>query len=219
MTIRVLIADDQPLLRGALRMYLSAEPDIEVVAEAEDGQEAVRLATELKPDVVVMDIRMPRMDGLTATRRVAAAGIKVMVITTFHLDEYVVEALRGGASGFLLKDATPDEVVRAVRVVAGGEALLSPSVTRRLLERYANRLPPAAPPDSTVLHGLTSREVVVLELVAQGMSNREISQSLHLAPSSVKTHVSHLLAKLNLADRVHLVIFAYEHGLVEPNAI
>ncbi len=213
MTIRVLIADDQPLMRGALRMYLSAEPDIQVVAEAANGQEAVRLAAALKPDLVLMDIRMPGMDGLTATHRVTAAGIKVMVITTFHLDEYVAEALRGGASGFLLKDATPDEVVRAVRLIADGEALLSPSVTRRLLERYAKRLPAPGPPDSAGLHGLTSRELVVLELVAKGMSNREISDSLHLAPSSVKTHVSHLLAKLNLTDRVHLVIFAYEHGL------
>jgi DNA-binding NarL/FixJ family response regulator len=215
MTIRVLIADDQPMLRGALRMYLSAEPDIEVVGEASDGQEAVTLAERLRPDLVAMDIRMPVMDGLSATEKVITTGARVMVITTFHIDEYVVEALRRGASGFVLKDAMPEELVHAVRVIAAGEALLSPSVTRRLLERFAKRLPPESSPGAA-LQGLTARERTVLDLVARGLPNREIGEVLHLAPSSVKTHVSHLLAKLNLADRVHLVIFAYEHGLVEP---
>jgi DNA-binding NarL/FixJ family response regulator len=215
MTIRVLIADDQPLLRGAMRIYLSAEPDIDVVGEASDGLEAVVLAERLRPDLVAMDIRMPVMDGLSATEKVITTGARVMVITTFHIDEYVVEALRRGASGFVLKDATPEELVHAVRVVAAGEALLSPSVTRRLLERFAKRLPPA-PAQGGALQRLTPRERTVLALVATGLPNREIAQELNLAPSSVKTHVSHLLAKLDLADRVHLVIFAYEHGLVEP---
>jgi DNA-binding NarL/FixJ family response regulator len=218
MTIRVLIADDQPLLRGAMRIYLSAEPDIEVVGEASDGQEAVVLAERLRPDLVAMDIRMPVMDGLSATEKVITTGARVMVITTFHIDEYVVEALRRGASGFVLKDATPEELVHAVRVIAAGEALLSPSVTRRLLERFANRLPPD-PAQGAALQGLTPRERTVLALVAKGLPNREIAQELHLAPSSVKTHVSHLLAKLDLADRVHMVIFAYEHGLIEAGFI
>ncbi|MDT4936210.1 MAG: hypothetical protein QOK11_4102 [Pseudonocardiales bacterium] len=218
MTIRVLIADDQPMLRGALRMYLSAEPDIEVIGEASNGQEAVALAERLRPDVIAMDIRMPVMDGLAATEKAITTGARVMVITTFHIDEYVVEALRRGASGFVLKDATPEELVHAVRVIAAGEALLSPSVTRRLLERFAKRLPPDTS-QGAALQGLTTRERTVLDLVAKGLPNREIGKVLHLAPSSVKTHVSHLLAKLSLADRVHLVIFAYEHGLVERGFI
>jgi DNA-binding NarL/FixJ family response regulator len=219
-SITVLIADDQPLMRCALRMSLAAEPDIEVVGEAADGIEAIELAERLRPDVVVMDIRMPRLDGVAATRHLTAPGpgepIKVLVITTFDLDEYVVEALRAGASGLLLKDATSAEVVHAVRVVAAGNALLAPAVTRRLLDKYARRLPPAVARGSAVPSNITKRELAVLMLVAQGMSNLEIAQALHLAESSVKTHVGHLLAKLRLHDRVQLVIFAYETGLVWP---
>ncbi len=223
MTVTVLIADDQPLMRSALRMCLSAEPDIEVVGEAVDGREAVEMAERLRPDVVIMDIRMPNLDGVAATRRLTAphcvAPAKVLVITTFHFDEYVVEALRAGACGFLLKDATPAELVQAVRVVAAGNALLSPTVTKRLLDRYARLLPPTTGRESALLARTTKREVAVLMLVAQGLSNAEIGQALHLAESSVKSHVGHLLAKVGVADRVHLVIFAYENGLVWPGTL
>jgi DNA-binding NarL/FixJ family response regulator len=222
-TISVLIADDQPLMRAALRMYLEAESDFEVVGEAADGEIAVALAEQLRPDVVVMDIRMPHLDGVEATRRLTTSGngesTKVLVITTFDLDDYVVEALRAGASGFLLKDATAEELVHAVRVVADGNALLAPVVTKRLLDRYARRLPPAASPHSARLPSLTNREQQVLALVARGWSNAAIGQELHLAESSVKTHVSHLLGKLGLTDRVQVVVFAYENGLIQPGAI
>jgi DNA-binding NarL/FixJ family response regulator len=166
-----------------------------------------------------MDIRMPYLSGLAATRAVTDLSVKVLIITTFDLDEYVVEALRAGASGFLLKDVMPDELVHAVRVIADGEALLAPAVTRRLLDRYARRLPLPTPPTSLLLERLTSRERNVLELVALGQSNIEIGQTLHIAPSSVKTHVGHLLTKLGLTDRVHLVIFAYENGVIEPHTV
>ena len=223
MTISVLIADDQPLMRAALRMYLEAESDIDVVGEAGDGEKAVALAEQLRPVVVVMDIRMPNLDGVEATRRLTTRGtgeaVKVLVITTFDLDDYVVEALRAGASGFLLKDATADELVHAVRVVAAGDALLAPAVTRRLLDRYAHRLPPPTPPRSQSVENLTNREHQVLALVTRGYSNSAIARELHLAESSVKTHVSHLLHKLGLTDRVQLVVFAYENGLVQPGAI
>jgi DNA-binding NarL/FixJ family response regulator len=222
-TISVLIADDQPLMRAALRMYLEAESDIDVVGEAGDGERAVALAEQLRPDVVVMDIRMPILDGVEATRRLTTRGtgeaVKVLVITTFDLDENVVEALRAGASGFLLKDATADELVHAVRVVAAGDALLAPAVTRRLLDQYAHRLPPPTPPRSQSVKNLTNREHQVLALVTRGYSNSAIARELHLAESSVKTHVSHLLHKLGLTDRVQLVVFAYENGLVQPGAI
>jgi DNA-binding NarL/FixJ family response regulator len=222
-SVTVLIADDQPLMRAALRMYLEAEPDFEVVGEAADGQQAVELAERLRPDVVVMDIRMPKLDGVAATRRlttgVHSEPVKVLVITTFDLDEYVVEALRAGASGFLLKDATAEELVHAVRVIAAGNALLAPSVTKRLLDRYARRLPPSTPPRSAALRNLTNREHQVLALVARGRSNSAIAEELHLAESSIKTHVSHVLTKLGLVDRVQLVVFAYENGLIEPGAI
>jgi DNA-binding NarL/FixJ family response regulator len=222
-TISVLIADDQPLMRAALRMYLEAESDFEVVGEAADGERAVALAEQLRPDVVVMDIRMPHLDGVEATRRLMTSGngesTKVLVITTFDLDDYVVEALRAGASGFLLKDATAEELVHAVRVVADGNALLAPVVTKRLLDRYARRLPPATSPHSELLPSLTNREQQVLALVARGWSNAAIGQELHLAESSVKTHVSHLLGKLGLTDRVQIVVFAYENGLIQPGAI
>ena len=223
MTISVLIADDQPLMRAALRMYLEAESDIDVVGEAGDGERAVALAEQLRPDVVVMDIRMPNLDGVEATRRLTTGGtseaVKVLVITTFDLDDYVVEALRAGASGFLLKDATAEELVHAVRVVAAGDALLAPAVTRRLLDQYAHRLPPPTQPRSQSVKNLTNREHQVLALVTRGYSNSAIARELHLAESSVKTHVSHLLHKLGLTDRVQLVVFAYENGLVQPGAI
>jgi DNA-binding NarL/FixJ family response regulator len=222
-SITVLIADDQPLMRAALRMTLAGEPDIEVVGEAADGVEAVELAERLRPDVAVMDIRMPNLDGVAATRRLTSPGdgkpVKVLAITTFDLDEYVVEALRAGASGFLLKDATPEELVHAVRVIGAGNALLAPTVTKRLLDQYARRLPPATPQSVEMLDKLTNRELAVLNLLARGHSNAEVGQALHLAETTVKTHVAHLLAKLGLADRVHVVVFAYESGLVKPGTI
>ncbi len=213
--ITVIVADDEPLMRSALRMCLCTEPDIEVVGEARDGLEAVAMAERLRPDVVIMDIRMPNLDGVAATRWLTTTGAtttRVLIITTFDLDEYIVEGLRAGACGFLLKDATPTELVHAVRVVAAGEALLSPKVTRRLLDLTARRLPPVRRAAS-VLAELTPREVTVLNLVAAGHSNAEIGRALHLAESSVKSHVGHLLGKLGVADRVHLVIFAYDNGL------
>jgi DNA-binding NarL/FixJ family response regulator len=217
MTISVVIADDQPLMRSALRMCLSSEPDIEVIGEASDGLEAVVISERLRPDAVIMDIRMPTLDGVAATARLTAPAqgqpVRVLIITTFDLDDYVVEALRAGASGFLLKDATPEELVHAVRVVAAGDALLAPKITRRLLDLYAQRLPALRRP-TAVLTQVTKREQAVLLLVAEGNSNAEIARSLHLAESSVKSHVGHLLAKLGLTDRVHLVIFAYDNGLV-----
>jgi DNA-binding NarL/FixJ family response regulator len=222
-SVSVLIADDQSLMRSALRMCLAAEPDFDVVGEAVDGQEAVEMAERLRPNVVVMDIRMPNLDGIAATQRLTRAtdgeAVKILVITTFDLDDYVVDALRAGASGFLLKDATADELVHAVRVIAAGDALLAPSVTKRLLERYAHRLPHRSASTSEALQGLTSRERDVLALVARGRSNSAIGQELHLAESSVKTHVSHLLSKLGLTDRVQIVVFAYENGLIQPGSI
>ena len=213
-TLRLLIADDQALMRAGFRMILEAQPDLRVVAEAADGVEAVELARRHSPDVILMDIRMPRMDGVEATRRLA--GHRVLILTTFNLDEYVVEALRAGASGFLLKDAPPEELVRAVRVVAAGEALLSPAVTRTLLDRVVQRLPAAGAPIPAVLDELTERELEVLRLVARGLSNGEIAAHLVVGETTVKTHVSHLLDKLGLRDRVQAVVLAYELGLVSP---
>jgi len=218
--VKVLLADDQPLLRTGFRMILEAEPDIEVVGEAGDGETAIRLARRLAPDVVLMDIRMPVMDGVQATRELARSDhLKVLILTTFNLDEYVVEALRAGASGFLLKDVPATELVTAIRVVAAGDAVVAPAVTRRLLDRFAHRLPGAAEARQAVpetLASLTEREAAVLRLVARGLSNTEIAAELMVSDATVKTHVHHLLAKLGLRDRVQLAVFAYEAGLVRP---
>ena len=210
-TLRLLIADDQALMRAGFRMILEAQPDLRVVAEAADGVEAVELARRHRPDVILMDIRMPRMDGVEATRRLA--GHRVLILTTFNLDEYVVEALRAGASGFLLKDAPPEELVRAVRVVAAGEALLSPAVTRTLLDRVVQRLPAAAAPVPAVLNELTERELEVLRLVAKGLSYKQIAQRLVISHRTVQNHVQHTLDKLQVPNRVGLVRYAIESGL------
>jgi DNA-binding NarL/FixJ family response regulator len=217
-TIRVLIADDQALIRGGFRLILDAQDDIEVVGEAIDGRDAIELFRRLGPEVVVMDVRMPSMDGIEATRRLTAADspARVLILTMFDLDEYVFEALRAGASGFLLKDRPPEELVDAVRVVASGEALLSPSVTRRLIEEFARRRDPPTPPP--VLEELTDREREVLELMGQGLSNAEITERLFVAETTVKTHVGHVLQKLGLRDRVQAVVLAYESGLVQPGS-
>jgi len=219
--IRVLLVDDQPLLRTGFRMILEAEDDIEVVGEAGDGAEGVRQARAERPDVVLMDIRMPVMDGVEATREIAGPGLpdasKVLILTTFDLDDYVVEALRAGASGFLLKDVPAEQLVDAIRVVAAGDAVVAPSVTRRLLDRFASRLP-AAGQDATParLDGLTDRELEVLKLMARGLSNAEIAGALVVSETTVKTHVGHVLTKLALRDRVQAVVLAYEVGLVSP---
>ncbi|WP_214412445.1 response regulator [Sphaerisporangium fuscum] len=219
MSVRVVVADDHELVRTGFRMILNAHPDIEAVGEAADGAEAVSVAHRLRPDVVLMDIRMPRMDGLEATRRLAGPGVacpvKVLMLTTFDLDDYVYEALRAGASGFLLKDLRRDDLVNAVRVVAAGEALIAPSITRRLISEFARRpRPPAKTPPP--LDSLTAREREVLVLMARGQSNAEIAATLVIGEQTVKTHVSNVLAKLLLRDRVHAVILAYEVGLVRP---
>jgi DNA-binding NarL/FixJ family response regulator len=220
-TIRVLLADDQALVRGGFRAILDAEPDIEVVAEAGDGAEVLELAARHGIDVVLMDIRMPRLDGIEATRRLLAERrsppTRVLVLTTFDLDDYVYEALRAGASGFLLKEVLPEQLAPAVRVVAAGEALLAPSVTRRLIEQFARR-PVANRQSRAPLQELTKRELDVLRLLARGMSNAEIAEELIVGEATVKTHVAHVLAKLNLRDRIHAVVFAYESGLVEPGS-
>ena len=214
--VRVVICDDQALIRTGLSTIVDAQPDLEVVGECGDGRTGVDLARELRPDVVVMDIRMPVRDGLEATRLLAGAGVehpvKVLVVTTFNLDEYVYEALRAGASGFLLKDAPPDRLLHGIRTVAMGAALLDPDVTRRLVGRYAARIRPA---EGTVRDiPLTPREMEVLRLIADGLSNSEIAATLVISPETVKTFVSRILTKLDLRDRVQAVVFAYRHGLV-----
>jgi DNA-binding NarL/FixJ family response regulator len=213
MTIKVLIADDQALVRTGFRKILESEPDLEVVGEAGDGGEAVEAALLLRPDVVLMDIRMPRLDGLEATRRLAGKT-RVLVLTTFDVNEYVYEALRAGASGFLLKDAPADQLVTAIRVVAAGDALLAPSITRRLIEEFARRPPSNVRPAE--LEALSPRELDVLRLVARGLSNAEIASELYVGDATVKTHVSRVLQKLNLRDRVQAVVLAYESGLLQP---
>ena len=227
MTVRVLLADDQPLVRVGFRMILGAEPDLAVVGEAGDGAQAVALAGELDPDVVLMDVRMPGVDGVEATRRIVAAGhrAQVLVLTTFDLDEYAFAALRAGASGFLLKDALPEELTGAIRAVASGDAVVSPRITRKLLDRYADQLPvgPGAggggrPGEEagTGAARLTDRERQVLLEVAAGLSNAEIAAKFVLSEATVKTHVTRVLAKLGLRDRVQAVVFAYRTGLVRP---
>jgi DNA-binding NarL/FixJ family response regulator len=216
--IRVVLADDQALVRAGFRSLLDAQDDIEVVGEASSGDEAVRLASELSPNVVLMDIRMPGMDGLAATRAVAAdvrmADVRIVVLTTFGLDEYVFEAIRAGASGFLVKDTEPDELVQAVRVVAGGDALLSPSVTKQLLVEFASRA--KEPILAAGLEELTDREREIVALVGEGLSNQEIAERLFVSPATAKTHVSRAMGKLGARDRAQLVVIAYESGLVRP---
>ena len=216
--IRVLIADDQALMRGGFRMILEAEPDLVVVGEAIDGVDAVRGFERWHPDVVVMDVRMPRLDGIEATRRLVAGETRtrILMLTTFDLDEYVYDALRAGASGFLLKDRPPEELVHAVRVVAAGDALLAPGVTRRLIGEFADR--PSAPAPVRGLDELTDREREVLVLMARGLSNAEIATELYVAETTVKTHVGRVLHKLRLRDRAQAVVLAYESGLVQPGA-
>jgi DNA-binding NarL/FixJ family response regulator len=214
---RIVVADDQVLVRGGLRMILEAQPDLEVVGEAGDGREALARARELRPDLVLMDIRMPGLDGLEATRRLLAASDatpKVLVLTTFDLDEYVYEAIRAGASGFLLKSSPPAQLVAGVRAVMAGDALLSPEITRRLLERFTRRPPPSAGAPAELAE-LTPRELDVLRLIADGQSNAEIAATLVLSEATVKTHVNHILTKLRLRDRVQAVALAYRSGLMD----
>ena len=215
--IRVLIADDQALVRGGFRLILDAQKDIEVVGEAADGHEALALARELEPDVVLMDVRMPDLDGIEATQRLLESNRspRVLMLTTFDLSEYVYQAMKAGASGFLLKDVRPEQLAEAVRVVAAGEALLAPAITRRLIEEFVHRPPPGARAPAELAQ-LTDRELEVLKLVAQGHSNAQLAASLVLSEATVKTHLTHILAKLNLRDRVQAVVLAYESGLVQP---
>jgi DNA-binding NarL/FixJ family response regulator len=217
-TIRVLVADDQSMVRAGFRMLLSGQEDIDVVAEASNGLEAVEKVERFEPDVVLMDIRMPELDGLEATRRILAADdttTRILVLTTFDLDEYVYEALRAGASGFVLKDDPPEQLLAAIRTVAAGDALLSPSVTKRVIEQFT-RIPRPTPPKE--LDELSARELDVLRLVARGMSNAEIGQELYIGETTVKTHVTHVLQKLNLRDRVQAVVLAHQSGLFEIDA-
>jgi len=217
--VRVLIVDDQVLVRTGFRMILEAEPDLEVVGEASDGLEAVSRARALKPDVVLMDVRMPEMDGIEATRQLLGdpgAGSKVVMLTTFDMDEYVYEALRAGASGFLLKDVPPEQLVAGIRAVASGDALLAPSVTRRVIEEFVRRPPDSVRESPAQLSELTARELEVLKLIARGLSNAEIAKELFVSETTVKTHVAHVLMKLNIRDRVQAVVLAYESGLVQP---
>jgi DNA-binding NarL/FixJ family response regulator len=217
--IRVLIADDQALVRGGFRSILDGQDDIEVVGEAEDGNEAVEAAGRLRPDVVLMDVRMPGVDGIEATRRIAALGLdaRVLVLTTFDVDDYVYEAMKAGASGFLLKSAPPRQLAEAVRTIAAGDALLAPSVTRRLVEQFVKRPPPGAavPPG---LETLTERELDVLRVLARARSNAEIAAELFVSEATVKSHVNRLLGKLDLRDRAQAIVLAYESGLVEPGS-
>ncbi len=215
--IRVLVADDQAVVRGGLRMILEAQADLEVVGEARDGSEAVAMVTSLQPDVVLMDIRMPGLDGIEATRRLARAGARarVLVLTTYALDEYVYESLKAGAAGFFVKTESPERLIDAVRLIAAGEALLAPEITRRLIDRFLGAAPPNAPPPAALAE-LTHRELEVLRHLARGLSNSEIAAALYITEGTVKTHVARILLKLDLRDRVQAVVFAYEHGFVHP---
>ena len=217
--IRVLVVDDQALVRGGFRLILESQPGVEVVGEAADGREALAKARELRPDVVLMDVRMPGMDGLEATRRLLSdrEAPRVLMLTTFDLDEYVYDALRAGASGFLLKDVRPEQLADAVRVVAEGETLLAPVITQRLVQQYVRRLRPGTTRPAA-LDSLTERELAVLRLIARGRSNAEIATDLFLSETTVKTHVSHVFGKLGLRDRAQAVVLAYESGLIEPGA-
>jgi DNA-binding NarL/FixJ family response regulator len=218
-TVRVLIVDDQSLVRAGFRMILDAEPDIEVVGEASDGLEAVLAARETNPDVVLMDIRMPNVDGLEATRKLLdgrQGGPSVLILTTFDLDEYVYEALRAGASGFMLKDTPPEQLVEAIHVVARGDALLSPTITRRVIEAFVRRPPDSMRKPPPEVEELTVRELEVLRYIARGLSNAEIAKEAFVSETTVKTHVARILMKLRLRDRVQAVVFAYEAGLVQP---
>jgi DNA-binding NarL/FixJ family response regulator len=217
-TLGVLIADDQALMRAGFRMILQAEPDLEVVGEATTGGEAVAEAGRLRPDVVLMDVRMPEMDGIEATRRLLDGndGTKVVMLTTFDMDEYVYEAFRAGASGFLVKDVPPEQLIAGIHSVASGDALLAPSVTQRLIQEFVRRPPNGIRTPSPELSRLTAREVEVLQMVARGLSNGEIASELFVSETTVKTHVAHLLSKLGVRDRVQAVVFAYESGVVAP---
>jgi DNA-binding NarL/FixJ family response regulator len=217
MTIRVLVADDQSMVRAGFRMLLAGEEDIEVVAEATNGLEAVDKTARFHPSVVLMDIRMPELDGLQATRRILAAdnAARILILTTFDLDEYVYEALRAGASGFVLKDDSPEQLIAAIRTVAGGDALLSPTITGRVIQKFA-RMPRPAPPKE--LDELSERELEVFRLLARGLSNREIGRELYISETTVKTHITHILQKLNLRDRVQAVVLAHETGLFDTEA-
>ena len=217
--IRVLIADDQPMVRAGLRMILELEPDIDIVGEAADGNEAVAVAAATEPDVILMDVRMPNLDGLEATRRIVGSredGPRVLILTTFDLDVYVYEALASGASGFVLKDIEPEKLVDAIRVIANGEALLSPTVTRKLIEEFVRRPPEVVRPSPRELDQLTAREAEIMALVARGLSNAEIAAQAFVSEPTVKTHVARILMKLGLRDRVQVVVYAYEHGLAKP---
>jgi DNA-binding NarL/FixJ family response regulator len=217
MTIRVLVADDQAMVRAGFRMLLSGEPGFEVVAEAGNGREAVGMAARFRPTVVLMDIRMPELDGLEATRRIIAAdaAARVLILTTFDLDEYVYEALRAGASGFVLKDDPPEQLIAAIRTVAAGDALLSPAITKRVIREFA-RIPHAPPPEG--ITDLSEREMEVFRLIARGLSNTEIGQELYISETTVKTHVTHILQKLGLRDRVQAVVLAYQTGVFGAEA-
>jgi DNA-binding NarL/FixJ family response regulator len=219
--IGVLIADDQPMVRAGLRMILELEPDIDIVGEAADGNEAVAVAAATEPDVILMDVRMPNLDGLEATRRIVGSredGPRVLILTTFDLDVYVYEALASGASGFVLKDIEPEKLVDAIRVIANGEALLSPTVTRKLIEEFVRRPPEVVRPSPRELEQLTAREAEIMALVARGLSNAEIAAQAFVSEPTVKTHVARILMKLGLRDRVQVVVYAYEHGLAKPGA-